>query len=241
MTNKEFLLETFRIYRGTLVSKVALGLIGTATVLLGAAPWWSTILVPLAENQLGIQVSDPSVPLGLLLIAIAVILTLLEMFRLYKIEISKNTSNSISEQLQEAHSDDAFIRLRTESEKSAIATLRRLIEKHLSLYKSDPVLGPLGSRVQYGDETAVYQYIDTIVVGQLAGKVKQDFFSMLGDATGQPLAYKFVRIYEGLNNEAIKKNRTHLIHGTPLHQAFINMTHPAMTTLRKAAYWEAYV
>ncbi|WP_421170473.1 hypothetical protein [Aeromonas dhakensis] len=223
------------------MSKVALGLIGAATVLLGAAPWWSAILVPLAERQFGIKVSDPSVPLGLLLISIAVILTLLEMLRLYKSELAKNTGTSISKQLQEAHSDDAFIRLRIEAEKSAVATLRRLIEKHLSVYKSAPVLGQLGSRVQYGDETAVYQYIDTIVVGQLEDKVKQDFFSMVGDSTGQPLAYKFVRIYEGLNKEAIKKNKAHLIHGTPLHQAFINITHPAMTSLRKAAYWDAYV
>lgn len=241
MTNKEFLLEAFRIYRGSIVSKVALGLITAATILLGAAPWWSSILIPLTEKQWGIKVSDPSVPLGLLLITIAVILTLLEMLRLYKIEASKNQSNSISEQLQEAHSDDAFIRLRTESEKSAIMILRLLIEKHLSIYKSNPILGELESRLQFGDEIAVFKYIENIIVGQLEKKVKQDFFSIHGDATGQPLAYKFVRVYEGLNTEAIKKNKTHLINGTPMHQAFNNITHPAMAELRKAAYWEAYV
>lgn len=81
---------------------------------------------------------------------------------------------------------------------------RQHLEIHLSTYKSDPVLGPLGSRVQYGDETAAFQYIDTIVVGPLENKVKQDFFSMLGDATGQPLAYNFFRVYEGLNREALE-------------------------------------
>lgn len=241
MTNKEFCLEIFRIYRGTLVSKVALGLIGAATVLLGGAPWWSSIFISLAEKKFGIKVSDPSVWLGLLLIVIAVILTVLEMFRLYKIEISKNTSNSISKQLQETHSDDAFFRLRAESEKSAIGILRRLIEKHLSIYRSDPALGPLGSRVQYGDETAVFEYLDKIMLGQLEHKVKQDFFSLVGDASGQPLAYKFVRVYEGLNREALEKNKAHLIHGTPLHQAFNTITHSANTMLRKDAYWEAYV
>ncbi|WP_454457937.1 hypothetical protein [Thauera phenylacetica] len=241
MSWKNFLLETFRIFQGTLVAKVVLAIIALAATLLGAAPWWSSVLIPILEKYLNVRTSDPSVPIGLGLIALAVLLTLMEMFRLFRIEELKVKSNSISKELQDIHSDDAFIRIRSESEKSALSILRRLIDMHSDIHSADPILKPICERVRYGDEEAVFRYIDAIVVGQVPERAKLDFFSLVGDATGHPLAYKFVRVYEGLASEAKQKAKDHLIYGTPLYQAFSNITHPAVQPIRKQAFWEAYV
>lgn len=238
---ESFLLEAFRIYRGTLVSKVVLAIIALAAALLGASPWWSNVLTPIIEKYLDVKVSDPSVPIGLGLIAVAVVLTLMEMFRLYRLEALKIQSNSIPKEIQEIQSNDAFFRLRAESEKSALSILRRLIDMHVSIHGADPTLESIAKHVRYGDEEAVFRYVDAIVVGQVPYKAKLDFFSLVGDATGHPLAYKFVRVYEGLANEAELKSKTHLLYGTPLYQAFSNITHAAMLPIRKQAYWEAYV
>lgn len=241
MSWKEFLLEAFRIYRGTLASKVVLAIIALAASLLGASPWWSSILVPIIEKYLDVKVSDPSVPIGLGLIALAVLLTLIEMYRLYRLEAMKVQSNSFNEETRQIQSDEAFFRLRSESEKSALSILRRLIDMHLSIYETDQILAPIGKQVRYGDEEAVFRYIDAIVVGQVPHKAKLDFFSLLGDATGHPLAYKFVLVYEGLTKEAASKSKTHLVYGTPLYQAFSNITHDKMQTIRTQASWEEYV
>ncbi|QWZ65948.1 hypothetical protein [Aeromonas sp. FDAARGOS 1417] len=241
MSWKEFLLEAFRIYRGTLVSKVVLAIITLAATLLGASPWWSSFLTPIIEKHFDVKISVPSIPIGIVLLVLAVALTLLEMFRLYRLESLKVQSDSISKEMQAIQSDDAFFRLRSESEKSALSILRRLIDMHIDIHGSDPVLTPIGKQVRYGDEEAVYRYIDAIIVGQTSQQTKQDFFSLVGDATGHPLAYKFVRVYEGLIKEAESKSKTHLVHGTPLFQAFSNITHAAMLPIRKKAYWEEYV
>lgn len=241
MSWKEFLLEAFRIYRGTLVSKVVVAIIALAATLLGASPWWGSILTPIIEKYFDVKISDPSIPIGLLLIALAVVLTLIEMFRLYRLEALKVKGNSVSKEMLQIQSDDAFFRLRAESEKSALSILRRLIDMHFSIHESDPVLEPVGKQVRYGDEEAVFRYIDAIVVGQIPPQVKLDFFSLVGDATGHPLSYKFVRVYEGLAKEAESKSKTHLIYGTPLFQAFSNITHATMQPIRKQAFWEAYV
>ena len=241
MNWKDFFLEAFRIFRGTLVSKVVLAIIALAAMLLGAPPWWSSILTPLIEKHLDIKISDPSIPLGLLLLTLAVFLTLVEMWRLYRIEALKVESNTISKKLQEIQSDDAFLRLRSDAEKSALSILRRLIEMHLQIWEADSVLGSVGKRVQYGDEEAVYRYVDAIVVGQIPRQAKLDFFNLIGDATGHPLAYKFVRVYEGLAKEATSKSKMYLVYGTPLFQAFSNITHEAMKPIRIQAFWEEYV
>lgn len=241
MTWKEFALEAFRIYRGTLVSKVVLALLLVGGGLLGAGPWWSPILTSILENYLSISVADPSASIGLGLMAAGVLLTLIEMLRLYRIEVAQIESNKISEELQSIHADDAFIRIRTEAEKSALSILRRLIDIHFRLHGNEPALVSIGPRVQYGDEEAVLNYVDSIVVGSASPKAKLDFFTIVGDATGHPLAYKFVRVYEALANEANSKGRTRLICGTPLFQAFSNITHESLKPLRTQAYWEAYV
>jgi hypothetical protein len=241
MGRKEFVLEAFRIYRGTLVSKVVLALIALAATLLGASPWWSSILTPIIEKHFDVKITDPSTSIGVVLVVLAVVLTLLEMLRLYRLEALKVQSNSISEEMQEIQSNDAFFRLRSESEKSALSILRHLIDMHFGIHGSAPALASVGKKVLYGDEEAVYRYIDAVVVGQLSNKTKQDFFSLVGDATGQPLAYKFVRIYEGLIKEATQKSKSHLVHGTPLFHAFSNITHAAMLPFRKQAYWQEYV
>lgn len=241
MSWKDFLLEAFRIYRGTLVSKVVLAIITLAATLLGASPWWSSILTPIIEKHFDVKISDPSTSIGIALLVLAVALTLLEMYRLYRLESLKVQSNSISKEMQVIQSDDAFFRLRSESEKSALSILRRLIDMHFGMHGSDPALAQVGKQVQYGDEEAVYRYIDAIVVGQTSQQTKQDFFSLVGDATGHPLAYKFVLVYEGLIKEAESKSKTHLVYGTPLFQAFSNITHAAMLPVRKQAYWEEYV
>jgi len=241
MSWKEFLLEAFRIYRGTLVSKVVVAIITLAATLLGASPWWSSILTPMIEKYFGIKTTDPSIPIGLGLIALAIGLTLIEMFRLYRLEVLKVNDNLISKEMQQIQSDDAFFRLRAESEKSTMSILRRLITMHFALHESDTVLSPIGKQVCWGDEEAVFKYIDAIVVGQIPLQAKLDFFSLVGDATGHPLAYKFVRVYEGLAKEAASKSKNHLIDGTPLFQAFSNITHATMQPIRRQAYWEAYV
>lgn len=241
MSGKDFLLEAFRIFRGALVSKVVLAIIALAAALLGASPWWSSILTPIIEKHFEVKIADPSTPIGIALLVLAVALTLLEMFRLYRIEYLKVQSNSISKEMQIIQSDDAVFRLRSESEKSALSILRRLIDMHFDIHKSDSVLAPVGKKVRYGDEEAVYRYIDAIIVGQTSQKTKTDFFSLVGDTSGHPLAYKFVRVYEGLIKEAESKSKKHLVFGTPLFQAFSNITHATMLPIRKQAYWEEYV
>lgn len=241
MSWKTFLLEAFRIFQGTLVAKVVLAIIALAAMLLGAAPWWSSFLVPMLEKYLNVRASVPSVPIGLVLIVVAVLLTLVEMFKLFRLEELKVKSNSITKELQDIHSDDAFIRIRYESEKSALGILRRLIDMHSEIHSGDPILKPIWERVRYGNEEAVFRYVDAIVVGQLPYKAKLDFFSLVGDATGHPLAYKFVRVYEGLASEAKQRSKDHMIYGTPLYQSFSNITHAAVLPIRKQAYWEEYV
>lgn len=241
MSWKDFLLEAFRIYRGNFVSKVVLAIITLAATLLGVSPWWNSILTPIIEKYFEVKISDPSTPIGIWLLVLAVALTLLEMFRLYRLEALKVKGNSISKEMQGIQSDDAFFRLRSESEKSALSILRRLIDMHFNIHGSDPVLASVGKKVRYGDEEAVYSYVDAIVVGQTSQKAKKDFFMLLGDATGHPLAYKFVRVYEGLVKEAKLKSKMHLVYGTPMFQAFSNITHASMLPIRKQAYWEEYV
>lgn len=241
MTNKEFVLEVIRIIRGNPVYKIAMALLASGAAVIGAAPWWNNLLTPVVAKYFNVKISDPSTSIGLGLIALAVILTLINMRHIHNLETLKVSSNPLSEEVQRNHSDDAFFRFRAEAEKSALSILRRLIDKHFGIHTADPVLAPIGTQVRYGDEQAVFQYVDTIVVGPLPHQVKLDFFTLLGDSTGQPLAYKFIRIYEALVVEAERKSKTQLVNGTPLSQAFYNITHSSMQPLRKQAYWEAYV
>lgn len=241
MNWKTFLLKAFIISRGTLVSKVILAIIALASTLLGASPWWSSILTPIIEKHFVVKISDPSTSIGIALLVLAVALTLLEMYRLYRLDSLKVHNNSISKEMQVIQSDDAFFRLRSESEKSAMSILRRLIGMHFGIHGSDPVLALTGKQVQFGDEEDVCRYIDAIIVGQTSQQTKQDFFSLVGDATGHPLAYKFVRVYENLIKEAGSKSKSHLVYGTPLFQVFSNITNATMLPIRKQANWEEFV
>ncbi|WP_330211880.1 hypothetical protein [Pseudomonas sp. Z18(2022)] len=241
MKNKEFVLEVLRIIRGNPVYKIAMGLLAAGIAALGAAPWWNNLLTPLVVKYFDVKISDPSTAIGLGLISLGVLLTLINMRHIHNLEALKVSSNPLSDEVQRNYSDDAFFRFRADAEKSALSILRRLIDKHIGIHSVDPILTPIAARVKYGDEEAVFQYVDTIVVGRLAHKAKLDFFALLGDGTGQPLAYKFVRIYEGLVVEAERKSKLQLVNGTPLSQAFYNVTHPSMQPLRQQAYWEAYV
>ena len=241
MKNKEFALEVLRIIRGNPVYKIAIALLVAGIAILGAAPWWNNLLTPIVVKYLDVKISDPSVPIGLGLIALSFFLALINMRYIQNLEVLKISSNPLSDEVQRNYSDDAFFRFRAEAEKSALSILRRLIDKHCSIHAADPMLVSLGARVRYGDEEAVFQYVDTLVVGQVSPKAKLDFFTLLGDGTGQPLAYKFVRIYEELVVEAQLRSKIQLVNGTPLSQAFHNVTHASMKTLRKQAYWQAYV
>ncbi|BBI42539.1 hypothetical protein RYA07_19200 [Pseudomonas syringae pv. actinidiae] len=241
MKNKEFVLEVFRIVRGNPVYKIAMVLLVAGIAALGAAPWWNTLLTPVVAKYFDVKISDPSTLIGFGLIALGVLLTLINMRHIHNIEVLKVSSNPLSEEVQKNHSDDAFFRFRAEVEESALSILRRLIDKHFGIHATDPILAPIGARVRYGDKEAVFQYVDTIVVGPTSHQAKLDFFALLGDGTGQPLAYKFVRIYEELVVEAGRKSKTQLVSGTPLSQTFQNVTHVSMQPLREQAYWEAYV
>jgi len=64
---------------------------------------------------------------------------------------------------------------------------------------------------------------------------------MLGDATGQPIIYKFLKQYQQLIKRAESDDLQGLIKGTPLYQAYSNIIHPAFLDLRKKAYWEEFV
>ena len=225
MTWKVFLLEAYKIYRGTLVSKVTVAILTLGTAML------------LGASSLGIL----SAGIGLSLILVAVGLTIFEMHKLYRLEVLKLENHLIPKEIREVQSDDAFFRLRAESEKSALSILRRLIDMHFGIHETDPTLAPVGKKVRYGDENAVFRYIDAIVVGQVSTQAKIDFFSLLGDTTGHPLAYKFVLVYEGLKKEAALRSKMHLLYGTPLYQAFSNITDPMMQPIREQSFWEAYV
>jgi hypothetical protein len=238
---KQFVIEIYRISKGTLAGKFALGLLALAASLLGAAPWWSSILIPITEKYFSITVADPSVPLGVGILIVAIVIVLVELSRQHKLNLRKADGSTVNDEMRATHADDAFFRFRAEAEKGCFSILRRLISIHAKMYQDDSRLAPIADRVTYGDESAVIEYVDSIVVGNVPYKAKLDFLQILGDGTGQPLAYKFVHLYEGLIAEADERGRRKLISGTPLYQAFSNLTHANLLAARKQAFWRAYV
>ena len=99
----------------------------------------------------------------------------------------------------------------------------------------------LGKRALFGDDQATVQYIDSVMVGNNIDRVKTDFLVIAGDATGQPIIYKFIKQYQGLMERGEAEGYMEMVKGTPLFQAYENITHPAFIDLRKAAYWEDFV
>lgn len=78
MDLKTFTLRAIEIIKGTLIGKVILALIAGGLSLLGAAPYFDKYISGILNEYLSIETSDPSTPIGISLIAVAVLLAIWE-------------------------------------------------------------------------------------------------------------------------------------------------------------------
>ncbi|MEP4545292.1 MAG: hypothetical protein ABJ000_03875 [Saccharospirillum sp.] len=241
MSNKDFVLKLVQLVKGTLIGKVILALVSGGFAVLGASPFFDKYISAFLSQYLSVNASDPSVPIGLVLIATGVGLTIWERRNILAIELSKMDSNRIEDELREDLKENQFIAFKSAIEATCLDTIRRLIEKHHDIDYNPNHVKDLGKRALYGSNEATLQYIDAVLVGNSDEKVKIDFLIMLGDATGQPIIYKFLKQYQELLKRAESEGFQGLIKGTPLYQAYENVTHPAFLELRKKAYWEDFV
>ncbi|WP_235461913.1 hypothetical protein, partial [Aeromonas australiensis] len=198
MSNKDFVLKLVQLVKGTLIGKVILALVSGGLAILGAAPFFDKYISALLSKYLSVDASDPSAPIGLLLIAIGIGLTIWERKNILAIELEKIDSNRIDDKLREDLKENQFIAFKNATEATCFATIRRLIEKHHDIDYNPEDVKELGKRALYGSNEATVQYIDSVLVGNSNERVKLDFFLLLGDATGQPIIYKFLKQYQEL-------------------------------------------
>lgn len=93
MDFKAFTLKVMEIIKGTLIGKVVLALITGGLSLLGAAPYFDKYISAALNEYLSIEASDPSPPIGVCMIVVAILLSIWE--RKNQIAIEKaNTSSS---------------------------------------------------------------------------------------------------------------------------------------------------
>lgn len=241
MSNKDFFLKLVQLVKGTLIGKVIFALISGGLAILGAAPFFDKYISALLSKYLSVDASDPSAPIGLFLIAIGISLTIWERKNILAIEISKINSNRVDDELRKNLKESQFFAFKNETEKTCLDTIRRLIEKHHDIDYNPESVKDLGKRALYGSNEATVQYIDSVLVGNSNEKVKLDFFLMLGDATGQPIIYKFLKQYQQLLGRAESEGFLDLVKGSPLYQAYSNIIHPSFLELRRKAYWEDFV
>lgn len=241
MDIKTFILKLVELIKGTLIGKVILALISGGLALLGASPFFDKYISAALSKYLSIETSDPSAPIGIFLIILGVALTIWERKNIISIEHKKIDSNSIDEELKVGLKENQFISFKNEVEKNCHTIIRRLIEKHHDIDYNPQNIKDLGKRALYGDDQATVQYIDSVMVGNNIDRVKTDFLVMAGDATGQPIIYNFVKQYQSLMERGEADGYMKIVKGTPLFQAYENITHPAFIDLRRAAYWEDFV
>ncbi len=86
---KSFILELVKLLKGTIIGKVILTLLASGVSILGSAPFFDKYISAALNKYLSLEASDPSVPLGLLLIFIAVALTIWERMNQIKMEAEK--------------------------------------------------------------------------------------------------------------------------------------------------------
>jgi hypothetical protein len=241
VSNKDFVLKLIQLVKGTLIGKVILALVSGGLAVLGASPFFDKYISAFLSQYLSVNASDPSAPIGLVLIATGIALTIWERKNILAIELGKMDSNRIEDKLREDLKENQFIAFKNAIEATCLDTIRRLIEKHHDIDYNLIHVKELGKRALYGSNEATVQYIDAVLVGKSVEKVKIDFLIMHGDATGQPIIYKFLKQYQELLKRAESEGFQGLIKGTPLYQAYENVTHPAFLELRKKAYWEDFV
>ncbi|PCR96202.1 hypothetical protein CP336_11575 [Pseudomonas fluorescens] len=89
MDLKSFILKIIEIIKGTLIGKVILALITGGLSLIGASPFFDKYISAILLKYLSIEASDPSVPIGIFLIIVAVALAIWERKNQVLIEIKK--------------------------------------------------------------------------------------------------------------------------------------------------------
>lgn len=263
--NKEFVLELCRILKGSPLAKISFLLITIGGGILNPSIQVYILNAALEFLELKGHIQNtPTLPAwsGLIPILLGCFFLCLEYKRLItpslkdsdkeKLEnIDKKTSET-AENTSKIESDiramkiesekSNFLTSKTQIEKECIEILRRLINKQYKMNYEHIDLYEIGEKALNND-IDVPQYIDTVLVGGLNEKAKLDFYSIIGEGEKcHPLAYLFLRKFE---NEIINKSKElgcfSVIEGTPLYQAYQNISSDAFRELRKKAYWEKYI
>ncbi|AZD33595.1 hypothetical protein C4K22_0830 [Pseudomonas chlororaphis subsp. aurantiaca] len=97
MDLKLFILKALEIIKGTIIGKVIVALIAGGLSLIGASPFFDKYISATLSKYLSIETSDPSAPIGMFLIIIAVSLTIWERKNQILIELKKSNPASIKE------------------------------------------------------------------------------------------------------------------------------------------------
>lgn len=241
MDVKSFTLRVIELIKGTLAGKVILALITGGLTILGAAPFFDKYISAALSQYLNLTADDPSTYIGIFLIVLGVVLFVWERKNQLSLEERKINSSSINDEISSSLKRQEFLSYKKEVEEQSYDIIKRLIHKHHDIGYVPTDIQQLGKTALFGSKEAVVQYLDRVLVGNTDAKVKLDLYLMLGDATGQPIIYKFVSQYRTLIETAEKEGFKHLVLGTPLHQAYLNVIHPSFVDLRRQAYWEDFV
>jgi len=130
MSNKDFFLKLVQLIKGTIIGKVIFALVSGGLAILGAAPFFDKYISASLSKYLSVDAADPSTPIGLLLIAIGIGLTIWERRNILAIELGKIDSNRIDDELRKDLRGNQFIAFKNATEEACFDTIRRLIEKH---------------------------------------------------------------------------------------------------------------
>lgn len=241
LSKKDFILKLVQLIKGTLIGKVIFSLISGGLTLLGNAPFFDKYISAALSKYLSIEASDPSLPIGLALVIFGIMLTVWERNNILSIELKKLDADRIDDALKIDLKENQFFSFKDSVEKNCYTTIRRLIDKHHDIGYNPESIKELGRKSLYGDDQAVIKYIDFILLSNSSEKIKLDFMMILGDASSQPIIYKFIKQYQELIKRSELDGYHGIIKGTPLYQAYSNIIHPAFIDLRRKARWEDFV
>lgn len=238
----DFLIQLFRIWKGSLFATLARCCITLGALSLSTSPWWDTIAVAIIEYTFKQKIeTNLNFIGGLILLILGLVFAIMEYKTITKKAISDDLAKQ-TEQNAKLAREIQFSTFQTAKEGTCYSILRNLVNKFLNI--GVPHLEQKAKEIlNSSNNERLIEYIEFILLNpNVEHQHRVWFFNMLGEGqTGKPLLYQFVENYEEVIKKAQDLNCSELVKGSPLNNAYRNITDPSFIQIRKDAYWEAHI
>ena len=236
--NKDFIIQLLKIWKGSGFLRLAsICLLGAIACFVG--PWWQPYLNAFLQHQINTEIPDIPIWFPITLFILAIFFTILEYKKSHNSVISEELAKN-TEQNSQLANEALFLNIRQQYELTCYSILRRLIIKMRNL-GVESLKMQAENVLNSAHQEELVQYID-FILHNVDKKYQIWFFNMRGDGeSGKPLLYQFIENYKFIIKKAEELDCINLIKGSPLHNAYINITHVSFKEIRQEAYWEDYV